>query len=36
MDLALAATIKPFEMSRNQRSREMVSAHASGRNDDTL
>lgn len=36
IDLALAATIKPFEMSRNQRSREMVSAHASGRNDDTL
>lgn len=36
MDLALAATIKPFEMSRNQRSREMVSAYASGRNDDTL
>lgn len=36
MDLALAATIKPFEMSRNQRSREMASAHASGRNDDTL
>lgn len=36
MDLAFAATIKPFEMSRNQRSREMVSAHASGRNDDTL
>lgn len=36
MDLALASTIKPFEMSRNQRSREMVSAHASGRNDDTL
>lgn len=36
MDLALAATINPFEMSRNQRSREMVSAHASGRNDDTL
>lgn len=36
MDLALAATIKPFEMSGNQRSREMVSAHASGRIDDTL
>lgn len=36
MDLALAATIKTFEMSRNQRSREMVSAHASGRYDDTL